>query len=53
MLQRAPQPLNEHVVKASTQKLSSMVFDKRHDNTARLHQSITAVRYRNPRAIGM
>jgi hypothetical protein len=30
-----------------------MVFDNRHDNTARLHQSITAARYKNPRASGM
>src|SRR4051812_41183563 len=34
-------------------ELVSIVFDRRHDNTARLTQSIIATRYRNPSPIGI
>src|SRR3954454_4005283 len=39
--------------RASRQKLVSIVLDKRHDNTARLAQSMIATRYRNPSPIGI
>ena len=38
---------------ASRQNRVSIVLESRHDNTARLAQSITATRYRKPCAIGM
>src|SRR5471030_3175574 len=38
---------------ASRQNSTSRVFDSRHDNTYRLYQSITAVRYMNPFGMGI
>ena len=37
---------------ADTQNDTSIVLESRHASTARLAQSITATRYRNPRPIG-
>ena len=37
---------------ALTQKPTSKLFDNSHDRTFRLNQSITATRYKNPRANG-
>src|SRR5215217_9718159 len=37
---------------ASEQNPPSSVFDSRHESTYRLNQSITAIRYMNPRRIG-
>ena len=41
------------LLRASTQKSPSIVFDSRHASTCRLNQSKTATRYKKPRAIGM
>src|SRR6185436_11339808 len=53
VLNTSGQPRPSASSNASRQNSTSSVFDSRHDNTNRLYQSITAVRYMNPFGMGI